>query len=767
MPSDVETWYAQAVSEWRMLRRVEYPYAFADDVVVRYIDLEDPRDLETKVNYLYALTGITDLKVQDEAFSGAWDTHSAGYQVLVPDKPRAGTLRLWHAMRRPADTSSVSFLVTEDNCTYKVSLAFRWRRATIATPSTGTSGITYTVQGVNVDRETGLYNYIIEKREQYTTYVKEYVVSETKYSTIYEQKFYGVRKDANGIYQLDHLGNTPAGWYNTGTDIQGTTYTVGVSKNDNCTADVTQRKEVAKLDVTEAVQRERTVFGDTETVTIRNQLTAVNAYVTVADGVVKIQSSKLNDDGTFNNTKITKTAIPSDAIVTKERTAFSDFVSTTLRNQPEAVNDFVSVIGGVITRRMSTKNEDGTYDNTEETRTAIAAEAVVMRSQTIFSQIVSITNRNQPEAVNAFVAVTGGVITIRTSKKNDDGTFDNTEETRTAVSRTAKITSTATQFRASVTTVMSGQATAVNELVTASGGVVYTRSSELEENGTYTNSEQIATETGVASALRFVRQTAFEIFTRVINRHQVAATPDPTTDGATVTNEKTDGVLIDQTNETITPRAVSSAVTSNSGDFFESGSRLQHRNQTAADTTPTGLINGATGNAKITTVTNRLTEQSRYDVEKAEETPAPAWVDSITFTGDKRTITVYLFTNMTKGALQTLATSLGTVSSVNVAARANRYGLLDGSIYGTVDDDSTSWWTQNPYEVAVIEYERLASGEILQLEGTMKFGQNVSDGASEFYGSPASYRQYSWFHDVGHNWYMYKKITSVTPFVEV
>ena len=59
--------------------------------------------------------------------------------------------------------------------------------------------MTYAVQGVNRDPETGLYNYFIEKREQYTTYVKEYVVNDTKYSTVYEQKFYGVRKDANAL----------------------------------------------------------------------------------------------------------------------------------------------------------------------------------------------------------------------------------------------------------------------------------------------------------------------------------------------------------------------------------------------------------------------------------------------------------------------------------------------------------------------------------------------------------------------------------------
>ena len=44
---------------------------------------------------------------------------------------------------------------------------------------------------------------------------------------------------------------------------------------------------------------------------------------------------------------------------------------------------------------------------------------------------VTITNRNQAAAVNAFVAVAGGIITRRSSKLNDNGTFDNTLKSST------------------------------------------------------------------------------------------------------------------------------------------------------------------------------------------------------------------------------------------------------------------------------------------------------------------------------------------------
>ena len=770
MSTPGEVWYGKADRQWNVLKREQYTYPFAENSVVRYIDVTDSRDLESLLTYINTLATVTNPVTQGNAVTGTWKNKGCGYLLVNPNTPLQA-IRIWNELVPVADTSTPDWLFTENNCTFKVSIQNYYRRATIDTPTSGSSGITYAVTNQMRDPVSGLWTYVVEKREQYTTFIAEHKVANTDFETEYEQKFLGVRESTagSGIYTKDHADNAiSALWSIVEPNVQGISITQSLSKNANCTADITQHKVVAKISVQEAVQREKTEFSYTETITVRNELAAVSAYVSVVGGVVTIQASKRNDDGTFNNTKITKTAIAYDSEVTREQTVFSQFVSIVKRNQAAAVNVFVAVSNGIVTRRFSHKNEDGTFDNTEETRTAIAAEAVVERSRSAFRDTVTITNRNQAAAVNAFVNVINGIITTRSSKKNDDGTFDNTEATSTAIAvSNAVVEHSRTAFRDIVTITNRNQTTAVSAFVNVVNGIITTQGYKENDDKTFDNTETLSTAIGVLSAVAEKSRTLFMDSVTVTNRNQ------PTAVSALV--EVANGIITEQgyrenddgtfdNTETLgTARAVADATVIAEGDAFSTSTRKIQRNQAAADATAAGLTGGGTAAAKLVSVRNDKTEAGRFTQEKGERLPSAAWSCTLEFAGDRKTITVLVFGNQTQTALQALATALGTVANVSCSFRPNEFYLLDGSIVASVDDEGSSVeWTA--WSEHVREYERLANGEVLLLEGTAVFGFNVSDGASTFY-SASGYRQYSFFRDVGRNWYTYKLITSVTPYV--
>ncbi len=623
--------------KWKAARWETLKYTFGEGALVRYVDEPALADMEGLVEFLLDAESCANLKVNEKRVHGTYVPAAAWWETVTVRG--AERVRLYHECV-PADAAgSGTAYVTENGCTYTVTMTPYFRQAAVAAPTAGTSGVSYRIVGERADPRTGLWMFTLEKREQKTTTTGVVTVRDDAFATVTEQTFYGVRTG-----NTDHTGAAVSGLWTAGVSPAGTLVeNVQVRKNENCTTDVTQRKTAAKAREA-TVERVQTKFEKGVTITLRNQSAAVNAFVAVAGGVITRQSSKDNGDGTFDNTQTVTTAVAvGNAVIERYQTKFEAGVTITNRNQAAAVNAFVDVAGGVITRRSSKENDDGTFDNTETVTTAVAgSNATVERYRTLYEEGVTVTNRNQSAAVDAFVDVAGGIITRRSSKLNDDGTYDNTQSLTTAL-------------------------------------------------------------------------------------------------------------------------AVTDAMVESTGDLYGIRTRKAQRNQAAADSTTPGLTNAGTANAKITAVTNVKTEAGLYDHEKAEDTPSAAGSVELTFTGDNKTVTLIVFWNQTQTSLQALATALGKVANVSVSAHPNKWALLDGSLTATVAGagGSESW---GAWETPVDELERLPSGELLRLQGTAVFGYNVSDGASTFYGAQA-YRQYSWFRDVGRNWFTYKLITSVTPVV--
>jgi hypothetical protein len=392
----------------------------------------------------------------------------------------------------------------------------------------------------------------------------------------------------------------------------------------------------------------QTIYDKTESKTDRNQTTAVKDLVTVAGGVITERTAKKNDDGTFDNTETKKTAIAvTGQVEANTQTIYDKTESKTDRNQTTAVKDLVTVAGGVVTERTAKKNDDGTFDNTETKKTAIAVTGQVeANTQTIFDKTESKTDRNQTTAVKALVTVADGVITERTAKKNDDGTFDNTETKKTEI-------------------------------------------------------------------------------------------------------------------------AVSTTLVQASGDLFDASTRTENEGQIAADTTTPGLSGVGTMLAKIVTIINKKSLFGRFKTVKQEDVPGPSTVETIDvpFDGDK-TVKIVIFRNHTKTALQALLVA-AKYYRVSPGVQLNRFGLLDGTL--TLSIDAGGGGGDGSYEGIYDEPMTTYSHSFVILAGktykrtftytyAIRRDWGVDDGISRYSGALND----DGFHLLSGGWYYYKKLTAVS-----
>ena len=423
-------------AQWYRTEEMSFGFTAGGDTLTRYCEMPPNMLIDDAIAYLVGVNGCAALTMDGIALAGSWRTMVAGCVPVGPESAgRSRKMRIFHTIAKLNGGTGTAWV--ETNCTYVVTVTPYFRQVAVASPTTGTSGITYSIEGSRRDDRTGLWDYLVVKREQLTTTTGIVVTEDDKFKTVSEQTFYGVRTG-----NLNHLGAAVALW-TVGVTPDGTEYeTVSVRKNDNCTTDISQRKTVAKEVTDQTVANTQTVFDKTESATDRNQAEAVNALVTVAGGVVTERRSEENEDGTFNNTETKKTAIAvTGAVEANTQTIFEKSESKTDRNQAAAVKALVTVAGGVVTERRAEENPDGTFDNVETKKTAIAVTgAVEANTQTIFEKSESKTDRNQAAAVKALVAVSAGVITQRKAETNPDGTFDNveTKNTEVAVSEAVK-----------------------------------------------------------------------------------------------------------------------------------------------------------------------------------------------------------------------------------------------------------------------------------------------------------------------------------------
>jgi hypothetical protein len=753
-------------AQWYRTEETGYGFTAGGDTITRYAEMPANVQIAAAIAYLVGADGCSKLTMDGKAISGTWRTAVAGCAPIGPENAgRSRPMRLFHTM---AKVGGVGTGWAETNCTFVVTVTPYFKVAAVTSPAAGTSGITYSIEGARRDDRTGLWDYLLVKREQLTTTTGIVKTEDDKFKTVSEQTFYGVRTG-----NLNHLGAAVALW-TVGVDPDGTEYeTVSVRKNDNCTTDISQRKTVAKAVTDQTVANTQTVFDKTESATDRNQEEAVNALVTVAGGVVTERRSEENEDGTFNNTETKKTAIAvTGAVEANTQTIFEKSESKTDRNQSAAVKALVTVAGGVVTERRAETNPDGTFDNVETKKTAIAVTgAVEANTQTVFEKQESKTDRNQAAAVKALVTVAGGVVTERRSEENEDGTFNNTETKKTAIAVTGAVeANTQTIFEKSESKTDRNQSAAVKALVTVAGGVVTERRAEENPDGTFDNVETKKTAIAVTGAVEANTQTIFEKSESKTDRNQAAAVKALVAVSAGVITQRKAETNPDGTFDNVetknTEVAVSEAVKEQTGDLFSARVRVASKNTTADATTP-GLSGAGTAGAKIVTVINEKTPGGLVSPTKVEDTPGPATVETVDvpYDGDK-TVKLVIFRNHTKTALQALITA-ATYYRVSASVSLNQFGLLDGIL--TLSIDAGGGGGDGAYVPIYDKAITKERAEIVSYGGkwykrvstytiTVRRDWGLDDGLTRYSGTKAGGE----FKPLSGNWYYFEKVTAIS-----
>jgi len=753
---------------WKRAEEVGFGFASGGDFITRYA--EQPADtlITACIAFLIGAGSTTGLTMDGRAITGNWKTVQAGVAPIGPEGAGGKRpMRLVHTIAK--DNGAAGTAWVETNCTYIVTVTPYFKMAAVASPTTGTSGITYSIEGARRDDRTGFWDYLVVKREQVTTTTGIVKTEDDYYKTVYEQTFYGVRTG-----NLNHLNAAVELWV-VGVNPDGTEFeTTNVRKNDNCTCDISQRKTVAKA-VTGAVESNtQTIYDKTESKTDRNQTAAVKALVTVAGGVVTERRAEKNEDGTFNNTETKKTAIAvTGQVEANTQTIYDKTESKTDRNQTDAVKALVTVSGGVITERTAKKNDDGTFDNTETKKTAIAVTGQVeANTQTIYDKTESKTDRNQTTAVKDLVTVAGGVITERTAKKNDDGTFDNTETKKTAIAVTGQVeANTQTIYDKTESKTDRNQTTAVKDLVTVAGGVITERTAKKNDDGTFDNTETKKTAIAVTGQVEANTQTIFDKTESKTDRNQTTAVKALVTvaDGVITerTAKKNDDGTFDNTETKKTEIAVSTTLVQASGDLFDASTRTENEGQVLADTTTPGLSGVGTMLAKIVTIINKKSLFGRFNTVKQEDVPGPSTVETIDvpFDGDK-TVKIVIFRNHTSAALQALLVAT-LYYRVSPGVQLNRFGLLDGTL--TLSIDAGGGGGDGSYEPIYDEGFTEYKSDIVNhfgkwyvrtytITGIFRRDWGIADGISRYSGAKSGSSGIKFLHG---DWYEFKKVTSI------
>jgi hypothetical protein len=747
---------------WKRAEEVGFGFTSGGDFITRYAEMPADTLITACIAFLIGAGSTTGLTMDGRAITGSWKTVQAGVAPIGPEGAGGKRpMRLVHTIAK--DNGAAGTAWVETNCTYIVTVTPYFRMAAVASPTTGTSGITYSIEGARRDDRTGFWDYLVVKREQVTTTTGIIVVEDDKFKTISEQTFYGVRTG-----NLNHLGAAVALW-TVGVTPDGTEYeTINVRKNDNCTMDISQRKTVAKT-VAELTKRTGKDFYEHLVETGAVSATALGAAAAPSAGVITENTDRKREDGYFEtNQKVITEQDVADAGAMTEKDVF-EHTAEAETVQAAALGVAPAPSAGVIITNRSEKTKGGKFRTKQRTVTEQdVASAVTVDDKSVFEER-AVTEAVAATGLAAAPAASGGVSKTHTNTKTRGGKYKTREETVTELDVADAGAMTEKDVYEHTAETEAIAAAALGAAPAASAGVITNNRSEKTKGGKYRNRQRITTEQDVASASVVAEKTQFET---VAVSEAVAATAladAPSATGGVIKNhrsDKTKGGKYKTREETRTELAVSEAVKEQTGDLFDARVRISSKNTTADATTP-GLSNPGTANAKVITVVNEKTPGGLVSPTKVEETPGPSTVETIDvpFDGDK-TVKIVIFRNHTKAALQALLVA-AKYYRVSPGVQLNRFGLLDGTL--TLSIDAGGGGGDGSYELITDEPMTTYSHSFVIIAGKtykrtftytyeIRRDWGVDDGISRYSGALND----DGFHLLSGGWYYYKKLTAVS-----
>lgn len=475
-----EDWLKAHSASWQVLNRAQWKYVFHPKTLVRYIEDSSMREDEVKLilEYLSSDDCISQLNLYDQKVEG-YKPIKAWFEASNRAQGNIRALRLYHALQTDLSEADDGPYVVEDGCAWKVSHTYVWQSSAAPEAQKSTSGVMYRIQSLNRDPETGLYSYVIEKRERVQQDIPEYVREVNAFATVKEELHLGVKaKDIEKTGKIASSGN-------------GVLVERKVTKNEDCTSDI-QNVTVTEETVENAiVTKSKKLHAVITSVTHRNEATALTDDTSELK-VGESRKSQMTPGGLYDNTHEQVDQEEVGEIGTDcEKTIFAH-ESRNTKNQNAKPEQCTTEAGeGHVYSRSARQTEYGTWDVTDTDREELAvADAVKSYRKTLHGTIETTEDRNQSSAVNNKGMKVGEV---RESKKTPGGLYDNTKSlvTSEAAGEVSKV-GTVNKF-IKEESVLTNDLEMIDVTPSFKIGTVIRKSSSLNNNGTADNEERTIT----------------------------------------------------------------------------------------------------------------------------------------------------------------------------------------------------------------------------------------------------------------------------------
>ena len=321
------------------------------------------------LEYLRTRSGITELVVGHKKWTLAesgWNTKDAWYQT-VPSEKWAGTestkIRVYWTLVEAGDGTADGPYVVEDGCKYKVEHSYYWDVAAEPQLPQSESGIQYTIQGFTRDRETGLFTYIVEKRETVQQDIELYESAKTIFEDVSEEQHLGVK-------QNDVASTGLAASVGNGERVER-----HIEKNPDCTSNIVNRKVKDKKVEEARTVAKKELRGTSSATTDRNLTPAEVAAKTAAEQEVGETRTVEKTDTDYRNLTVEKFTPGQLPMTIAESCEKETSVHTHTKVEavaPPAQDGTVEQTAEINKRKTVTikKNDDGkTADKTTTTQT--------------------------------------------------------------------------------------------------------------------------------------------------------------------------------------------------------------------------------------------------------------------------------------------------------------------------------------------------------------------------------------------------------------
>lgn len=413
-------WVSAPNHKWQTLNRAQWRYIFHEKTLVRYVDVAkmDEGIVPLLLEYLTAEDGSggylcsSTLQLYGQGVSAEWTPVRAWYEITSKAAGSVAGVRLYHALTSEPEEQEDGPYLVEDGCAYKVSLTYYWKVAEPPTVPASTSGVSYKLS-FQRDPDNGLYNAIIEKRERVQQDIPLYLHAETIYEKHQTEQHLGVK-------QADVATTGLAAGVANGVLTQRT-----LSKNSDCTTDVSNAVETEKPVSNAVVERSKRLHAVTRSTTDRNQPTAI----TDTAGTLKVGEtvrSQKTPGGLYDNTHVQVDeeevgVIGEDCSKTIYEHGHTVHSNVAEKPAPEAA----AAGGGHVYGKTARQTEYGTWNVTEsDSLEQPVSEASKRYQKTLHGTVETTVNRNQASALS------GGGMKVgetRQSEKTPGGLYNNTQ----------------------------------------------------------------------------------------------------------------------------------------------------------------------------------------------------------------------------------------------------------------------------------------------------------------------------------------------------